>query len=343
MCPKLVGEVRSEDREVRVNALGVLCEELQNPLNVLGFVQAGVVHVLNQQVVSDDDSLTRQRASKALEVCSRDSNGVEAMLEAKTASLVSHALDDEVAQVRHNVYTALVQLSTDNYRGVAALVDAGYPTFLVEKAKKEEPFLQPRVLGLLRNCLRNEKGLQDALDKLAVETCVSFLTSSEDDEVKRQSSVTLTTLCFVSFPFHSIICDLPTQAEIAKITAIESDAVPALIKLLQDEKESTRAAASGALMVITTTDEGKRRMVTEAQGEAIRSVTILANLLDETNTTLKLNSLKCIANVAVHPRARAQMTSDNDFLTSLDSLCDSSNTLISKHALIAKKAVLWTP
>lgn len=96
-------------------------------------------------------------------------------------------------------------------------------------------------------------------------------------------------------------------------------------------------------MAITTTDEGKRRMVTEAPGEAILSVTLLVSLLGETNTTLKLNSLKCIANVAVHPRAREQMKADREFLTTLDGLCESSNALITKHASIAKTAVLWEP
>lgn len=207
MCPKLVGEVNSEDREVRVNALDVLCEELKNPLNVVGCVQAGVVRVLNGQIVSDDDLLTRQRASHALEVCSRDSNGLEGMLESKTAAFVSHALDDEDEQVRQNVYAALIRLSTPNTPGVAALVDAGYPAFLVAKARDEAASLQPLALELLRNCLRNEKGLNDALEKLAVEMCVSLLNTSQDAEVKRQTALTLTTLCFVRcffFPFFFI-------------------------------------------------------------------------------------------------------------------------------------------
>lgn len=134
-----------------------------------------------------------------------------------------------------------------------------------------------------------------------------------------------------------------SQAEIAKITAIEENAVPTLLGLLTDDQQGVRAAAAGALMAVTTTDEGKRRMVSEGAESNIESVNTLVNLLRESNSLIKTNALKCIANIAVHPRARAQMKASESCMALLNQACESSDGLIAKHASIAKKAVLWNP
>lgn len=326
MCPKLVNEVKNNNREIRVNALKVLCDVLKNPMHVVGCVEAGVVGVLNEQTTSSDP-LTRCRASKALDVCARDSNGLQTMIDAGTPQAVQRALDDDVDEVRENVYSSLIRLSTGLAKGPRALVDAAYPSVLVGKAAREKVGLQPMALKLLRNCILDEQGLQDALDHQAVETCISLLAST-DDTVRCDAANTLATLCF---------------NEMAKITAIEHDATRTLVALLEDDARAIRSAAAGALMAITTTDEGKRVMVTEEPGAEIHSVAVLVGLLRESHTTLKLNALKCVANVAVHPRARKQMRTSDDCLALLDDLCSSSNQLLAKHAAIAKKAVLWEP
>ena len=74
-CPKLVDQVRSAKRQVRVNALEVLCDELHNPMAVVGLVDAGVIPTLNKQTRVDPDPLTRERASKALSIAANDANG----------------------------------------------------------------------------------------------------------------------------------------------------------------------------------------------------------------------------------------------------------------------------
>lgn len=179
-----------------MNALAVLCDELKNPISVVGCIRAGVVPILNAQTQDDLDRGTRQRASKALELCARDPNGVAALIECNTALEVLRALDDEEDEVRCNLYEALIQLSTST-QGVSALIEAGYACILVSKAANETAALQPLALKLLRNCLRDDNGLKSALEKSATETCIALLTSA-NVEVRLQAANTLTTLCFVS-------------------------------------------------------------------------------------------------------------------------------------------------
>ena len=326
MCPKLVGEVQSAKRAVRVNALLVLCDEFKNPGSVVSCVEAGVVEVLNEQASTDPDSLTRHRASKALTVCARDANGRRAMLAASTAQAVASALNDDVDDVRQHVYEALIELSTGSIRGVRALITANYPATLVGKAANEVVALQPLALQLLCNCLYDDKGLEDALGHSAVETCITLL-ESFDTAVRREAANTLSTLCF---------------AEMAKMSAIQGEAVKVLITLLKDPEQLVRCAAAGALMAITTTDEGKRAMVPNTK-EDIESVSLLVSLLRENYDVLTTNTLKCIANIAVHPIAREQMKNSKECLELLSELNVSDNSLIAKHASVAKKAVLWRP
>ena len=108
------------------------------------------------------------------------------MLECDTPAAVSAALDDQEDEVRLNVYSALVCLSTGSVRAVRQIVEAGYPGTLVSKAANEVVALQPLALRLLCNCLYDERGLSEALEHSAVETCISQL-DSLDTEVRKNT------------------------------------------------------------------------------------------------------------------------------------------------------------
>mmetsp|Transcript_26984 Transcript_26984/g.83942 ORF Transcript_26984/g.83942 Transcript_26984/m.83942 type:complete len:350 (+) Transcript_26984:138-1187(+) len=322
MCPKLVGEVKSSKRAVRVNALLVLCEEFKNPESLAGCVGAGVVAVLNELVASLD-ALTRLRASKALDICARDANGQHAMLQANTAIMVAPALSDPEMEVRKHVYQALVKLSSRNGPGIEALVAASYPKSLVAKAVHEVVDLQPLALRLLRNCLCDKQGLGLALGSSAVETCIALL-GSLSPMVRSEAANTLCALCFV---------------DVAKTSAIQAGAVEAIIALLADPAGSVRCAAAGALMAITTTDDGKHA-VAESGAQC---VVLLTRLLQEEDPIIVMNTLKCIANVAVHPEARGLLKNSKTCLGVLSELCVSDSAVMARHAGIARKAVRWCP
>ena len=138
MCPKLVAEVQSAKRGVRVNALEVLCDEFKNPASVVGCVDCGVVQILNQQASQDPDPLTRHRASRALVHCARDATGRRAMLSKNTPKAVKPALGDDENEVRQHIYEALIKISTGTLKGVRSLVDAGYAKMLVGETRGQK-------------------------------------------------------------------------------------------------------------------------------------------------------------------------------------------------------------
>ena len=327
MCPKLVAEVQSAKRAVRVNALEVLCDEFKNPASVVGCVDCGVVEVLNDQAAGDPDPLTRLRASAALAHCARDATGRRAMIAKNSAKAVKAALGDDENDVRGHVYEALIRVSSGSVAGVRSLIGANYAGLLVGKAAKEVVALQPPALELLTHCLYDPRGLESALSHGAVKTTITLL-SSFDAKVREKAAACLAILCF---------------AEEAKEAAIEGGAVPLLVDLMKDPDLASRSAAAAALAAVTMTDEGKRRMVPSPDAAEVESVALLLALLREGDGPLATNVLKVVANVAVHPKARNQLRNSADCLALLDGIIAGDNALNAKHAAIAKAAVLWEP
>lgn len=301
----------------------VLCDEMANPISVQGCIAAGMMPVLARYIASDPDDLTRERASNALSISARDANGRFAMLKYETAEQVSPALHDSNVVVRRNVLQSFVNFSGGgtSFEAVRNLIAAKYPSLLVEKAPQEVPDVQPLVLRLIYICIKDESGLQDSLKSGAVSICIGLLSSSHA-EVRKEAARTLSFLCF---------------AEMAKPMALEGGALPALTQLLSDEVTEVRAAAAGALTAITTTDEAKRQIVRTGSVEPIIS------LLADPDRLVKLNVLKAIANFSVNPAAREILKRSDTVLPTLFRLEKGDDPLLSKHAKIAKSAVLWEP
>ena len=195
------------------------------------------------------------------------------------------------------------------------------------QAANEAVALQPLALRLLKNCLYDAKGLRQALGHGAVETAITLL-RSYDSDVRREAAAALAALC---------------AAEAAKDAAIKAGAVATLVALLRDADLSTRTAAAAALVSATTTDEGKRAMVPLGADDDLEAIDLLVGLLREGEPALTTNALKCVANVAVHPRARDRLRTSPDCLALLDAAVAGGDALNAKHATIAKTAVLWEP
>ncbi|CAM9470097.1 unnamed protein product [Ectocarpus sp. 6 AP-2014] len=245
-CPKLAEQVRSDSLLVRVNTLRVLCEEFKNPTIIAGSVKAGLMSTLPKMAL-DSDLDTRKFSSKAMVAAARDYNGRTALLKARTATLTDarapetmfKALDDSSVDVRRNIYEALANASTT---GTRALVDAGYPARLVDKAVNETEELQPLALRVLCNVTKHRGGLEAALAASLVENLIGLLTEGRPAEVQREASVTLAIACF---------------DDMAKIIAIQNNGVSMLAELVAKAETDVRSAAMGALMMITTVDAGE--------------------------------------------------------------------------------------
>lgn len=327
-CPKLVEQVCSEDVNVRVNALAVLCDEFTNPYSIQGCMQAGVAVVL-AKMISDPDYLTRERATRALAIAAKDANGVSSILENHVVLVeVLNGIKDPSETVRCNVYDCLMAIS-DTQKGRESAVIAGIVFNFVDALTRDEDYLRCKILKTLVNIVMVPQGLDEALGSHAVKICIDIMKSANVD-LAEQAARTLGVLCF---------------SETAKSEALELQAVPALIVLLKNTQlpKTMKVAIVIALMSITSTTTGRIQMHSP---EAISRLSAI--MQEDDDRTLRLSLLKLITNITVFPPIRQLLLDDAPLLKFIERFKSteeqpSADPLLEKHALIALEAVYWKP
>jgi hypothetical protein len=177
-APKLVSQIsQSENKTLRLNALRVLCEELRNPVDAGGVTRAGVTEVLTG-LLKDDDTQTREAASKALSALAVDPNGRFSLTETSAAPLILPTLSDPSPVVRSNLYDCCLNYTAVR-EGIDQVVSGGFVPVLVKKATSESDDVRHLPLQLLYNCIKSEEGLRSALDSNAVEACIENLSHKD--------------------------------------------------------------------------------------------------------------------------------------------------------------------
>jgi hypothetical protein len=322
-CPKLVEQVCSDNVDVRVSALAVVCDEFSNPYSVQGCMKAGLATVL-AKMISDPDFLTRERATRALAMAAEDANGVSAILEKHVVLVeVLNGIKDPSEAVRSNVYNCLYSISSSQ-AGREASVIAGIVFSFVDALMRDDNHLKVKILRTLNNIVTVPQGLDEALGADAVKICISLM-KNDDLLLKEEAVRTLATLCF---------------SETAKQEALDGGAIQSLCELL-DKKYPTnlKVATTMAIMAITSTTAGRIQMHSET------AVSRLSHILqEEDNRALRLNVLKVVTNVAVFPPIRQLLLEDAPLIKFMERLKESEHDkLLVKHSTVALEAVNWKP
>lgn len=336
-CPKLAKQIAGPDLDVRRNALIVLCDEFQNPLTIEGCCREGVISVI-AEMVSDADFITRVRASQALALAARDSNGFLTILETESIPLILHGVDDPSEVVRGNVYNCLLQVTRSNI-GVETAVKHKVVVAFVKACGNEMDTLKPIILQAIHNMVGSEDGLLLAIEAGAVSLCIDLLKKSPSPQSEDSDELTFAdtdlqilsesarTLGFMCFDGR------------AKLPALQFGAIAELIRLLKIPNLETvvKQSVTIAVMAITITDEGKIQIYKNDGVDCI-----MALLYDDSKIVL-LNALKIISNVAVYPRNRDIIVNDSTCVVKLRKLAKSEDPMVSRHASIALAAASWTP
>ncbi len=321
-CPKLVEQIAGDDLTIRVNALSVLCDEFNNPYSIVGCAEVGAIKIL-ATMISDPDYITRDRASKALSIAAKDANGVKWILNENVIGDILSGIYDPSVEVRVNIYECLYQVSKTK-EGVDACVIARVPAAFVASVLKENDQIKALLLKVIYNLSGSDTGREDAMAVSAVKTCIDLLKDNKNDETITNAARTLGFLCF---------------DERAKEEAIFNDGMVVLFAALKAKESSfqLKAAIITAIMAISSTDEGKRQIL------SCDGVEILINLLGEDDRVMRLNTLKVITNAAVFPPVRVLFKESIGCMAMLTKILDGSDSLLTRHAEKAIAAVNWKP
>ena len=328
-CPKLVEQVDSSNIDIRVNALGVICEEFSNPFSIQGCMQAGLARIL-AKMVADPDYNTRERASRALAMAAQDANGCAAIL-AEPVILVEvlNGIKDPSDDVRGNIYDCLYYIS-QTQAGKEASVVAGIVFNFVDALTRDEVLLKVKILKTLYNIVGYPQGLEEALGAGAIKVCIHLM---KEPKKKKDISPHFQTLCAEAARTLGILC----FDEKGKEEALEGEAIPLLVSLLKPETpRTTKISATMAVMAITSTVTGRIQM------HQIETISKLSALVSEEDRSLRLNTLKVITNIAVYPPIRALLLEDVALIKLIERI-KSNDTLLEKHATLALNAVHWQP
>jgi hypothetical protein len=323
-CPKLVEQVCSDNVDVRVNALAVVCEEFANPYTVDGCMRAGIAVVL-AKMISDPDYLTRERATRALALAARDANGVGALLDNHVVLVeILNGIKDPSDTVRQNVYECLLAIS-ETQKGRENSVVAGIVFNFVDALVRDEDRLKVLILKTLCNIVSVPQGLDEALSANVVKILIEQMKESTNMSLVEYAAKTLAILCF---------------AETAKTEALDAEGIPALLGLLKTELPRTvKVGVTMCLMAITSTTAGRIQMHSLEALQAISSM-----FKDNEDKPLRLNILKIICNIAVYPPIRALLLEDAALIKLFAKIKESTeDKLILKHVSLALEAVYWKP
>jgi hypothetical protein len=287
-CPKLVEQVADDELAVRVNALGVVCDEFRNPYVIQGCSAAGIIKIL-AAMITDPDHTTRVRSSRALCLAAADANGLEAILIDDVVPEILQGMNDHSVDVRRNIYECFSHV-TRTMAGVDACVKSGVTTEFVQVLMNEIDELKPNVLKTIKNTCKIEQGLQDALAAHVVEILIELLRQTVNTEVTLHASQTLGFICF---------------SDDAKRSVIQERGVTILMQILKElTTEEVKLAVTFALMAISSDDDSKIELC-DCDG-----ISILIQTLQSSERLVQLNLLKIISSVAVYPPGRRELILD---------------------------------
>lgn len=321
-CAKLVEQVSARDIDVRVNALGVVCDEFSNPFSIQGCMENGLARIL-AKMVSDPDFLTRERASRALAMAAQDANGITSILEHPPILVeILNGIKDPSDAVRGNVYDCLYYIS-QTQAGKEASVVAGIVFNFVDALNRDDDSLKIKILNSLYNIVQNPQGLEEALGAGAIAVCIN-LTKSKEQRLCAEAARTLGVMCF---------------DEQGKTAALDGGAIPLLISLLSAENSKlTKIHASLAIMAITSTVTGRIQM------HAPETIGKLSALMQEDDRTLRLNVLKILSNIAQYPPIRRLLLEDAVLVKLIEQINrNKEDKLLEKHGVVALDAINWKP
>lgn len=329
-CPTLVRQICDGNLDVRINALGVLCDEFKNPYSIDGCVKEGVISIL-ADMVTDPDYVTRIRASQALYLAASDANGYAAILSDQDVVLpkIVEGVNDPSETVRENIYRCLLA-STATIAGVEACVTYGVTRAFVTVLPDELDSLKPFILRTLHNIVGSERGLNEAIDSNAVGVLIDLLEPHKVTRSKFEATIladTSRTLGFLCYDGK------------AKKEALEKGAIPKLIEMLRSKAVGSQLKSSItiALMAITITNDGKIQVALH------QGLDVIMPMLYDDNRVVVLNTLKIMANLAVFPANREIFLTDSTCAVKLKKLSKSEDALIAKHAMTTLNAVNWIP
>lgn len=288
---KLMRHLRHESVSMRRKALLFLLElYTQKQEHVVASLRESVVTILCSSL-RDEDEEVRANACAALQFVAQQPNGQNAILadpeclevflqtiEDASTIVVAEAL--RLCCAMHSAY--------NDCAGTKALVKRGAIAKYVARASSPEDEVAASAFAAITKTFDVKEAYIELLDNGGLEPMTQAVNSRTDPVVLVEALE-----CIGKMAFYSA----------GKRAAVHQHTVRPVIQLVAHEDVAIRTAASGALVALTISEQGKL----EAIGEGNVVTTLLQAVRVENERDVLVNEIKTLCNVSEHPVARLQL------------------------------------
>ena len=339
---KLVADVGSPLLALRQRALAKIVEMLVAPRHIASFLNARIVPALNV-AGSDADTEVRYLTTLAFGKIAKEEKGRQELIDHDTPPVLLKLADDSELAVRSNSLdvVAILGRSAD---GMRALIKTGFVKVIVDRCRRAidggppNPVVQIAALTALRQFCQVDAGCAEALGCEAIEATVFMLTHG-NDEMRVQAAYCLAAL---------------TAEQQTKSLALKEGIMEPLVMMLHPSMDTSVKTASAAALMSMTNGTRFPNGENACKSAAVNAGAIdalipllqdglqleIAKKMDHTNSALTVYVFKCMSNMADAPKGRKQL---QQVIGDLETLSQSSDPLVRKHALIAIERVTWKP
>lgn len=189
----------------------------------------------------EKDDEIRELASRTLVSIGNTAWGREILVRQKLLGNISKMFEDKVVKIRHNAYSALINLAEFTF-GIESIVYTDILRILVEKLVEEkEDDILCLIMQLLNILLEGEQATDLVLSTPVLSRLNGHL-ASKNWRIRRLAAENLGSISY---------------NVIGKKSTIEAKSIPPLCQMLSDEITECRASALRALASLAQEKEGK--------------------------------------------------------------------------------------
>ena len=244
------------------------------------------------------------------------------------------SFEDEVEDVRINVYLGLLYYSQSRY-GIDALLENNILVQIIKKLTEEKSLIVINLIMMLINEILNAETAPQIALKEEILLNLKLYINCQDLDVLNNTILNYGSIS---------ICNDGKKKCVEEGTLIKN-----FIQKLKDfnnddknDKEKVSQILIGCtrfLMNVSILRRGKEEIY-ENKGIEIMFELLNGNFKD--NEQLILNILQCVTNVAEEPRARKLLRTGN-YLETIKKYNDHEDDLVKEQSKLAEEVILWEP
>eukprot|EP01064_Diplonema_japonicum_P013700 TRINITY_DN21256_c0_g1_i1.p1 TRINITY_DN21256_c0_g1~~TRINITY_DN21256_c0_g1_i1.p1 ORF type:complete len:406 (+),score=53.29 TRINITY_DN21256_c0_g1_i1:48-1220(+) len=328
LYPKLVETIDAPEVGLREKALESLLGIFgQKQDHVLRCVTYGVIPPLIRRL-KDETTYARASAGKALMFVAVTQPGLECLIENNYTTQLLEALDDPDPPVVVEVLACLAAMdhAVTEYRGTETLIKQGCIKIYIQKAKAGPPAVTTHSLIALGKVFNVKGAFMEVLNENVLPV-LKVLVRSAHSGVKEQACEVLCKIAFYNA---------------GKTACADQNVLESLLDFVEHDEESIQVSGTGAIMITTVSNEGKRQAFSTGICQA--TFNIVEKFSPETtNPVLLTNCLKIICNCSDTPPARLLFRPLCPVFQKIQKHYETTNQLLSRTAKRAELLSSWKP